>query len=97
MTDWTQESGALPAQVAINQPRGQTALYDAVYLGLEKMKEAKNERKALILITDGEDNSSRYSPRNSKNLPGNRMPRSMRSGNRDCSVTEGSTSKISWK
>ena len=68
VTDWTHESTAVAAQVAIKEPRGQTALYDAVYLGLEKMKEARNDRKALILITDGEDNSSRYSPSEVKEL-----------------------------
>ena len=43
------------------QPFGRTALYDAIYLGLEKMKSASNDRRALLLISDGEDNSSRYS------------------------------------
>jgi Ca-activated chloride channel homolog len=38
-----------------------TPFFDAVYLGLETMKTAKNKRKALLLITDGEDNHSRYS------------------------------------
>ena len=46
---------------ALKQPAGRTAVWDAVYRGLDKMKAAKNEKKALILITDGEDNSSRYS------------------------------------
>jgi Ca-activated chloride channel family protein len=41
--------------------KGLTPLFDAVYLGLETMKRAKNKRKALLLITDGEDNHSRYS------------------------------------
>lgn len=36
-------------------------MYDAVYLGLDQIQGATNEKKALILITDGEDNSSRYS------------------------------------
>ena len=41
--------------------KGLTPLFDAVYLGLDKMKDATNKRKALLLITDGEDNHSRYS------------------------------------
>src|SRR5437016_14472019 len=41
--------------------KGLTPLFDAVYLGLETMKSAGNKRKALLLITDGEDNHSRYS------------------------------------
>lgn len=42
------------------QAKGRTALYDAIYAGLQKLSEARNEKKALIVITDGEDNSSRY-------------------------------------
>jgi Ca-activated chloride channel family protein len=37
-----------------------TALYDAVYVGLNTIKEGTNTKKALLLITDGEDNRSRY-------------------------------------
>lgn len=40
---------------------GATALYDAVYLGLAQLKRGQNPKKALLLITDGEDNHSRYS------------------------------------
>ena len=42
------------------EPKGETALLDSVYLALATMKKAHNPRKALILITDGGDNSSRY-------------------------------------
>jgi Ca-activated chloride channel homolog len=61
VSDFTQNAGALLNSAALKQPSGQTAIWDAVYRGLDKMKSAKNDRKALILITDGEDNSSRYS------------------------------------
>jgi Ca-activated chloride channel homolog len=40
--------------------RGQTALYDGVYLGLNQMKWARNRKKALLIISDGGDNHSRY-------------------------------------
>jgi Ca-activated chloride channel homolog len=62
VTDFTHESGAVANQIALDQPSGRTALYDAVYMGLQQMKKARNDRKAIILVTDGEDNSSRYSP-----------------------------------
>ena len=39
---------------------GETALYDAVFLGLEKLKNARHQRRALIVISDGQDNCSRY-------------------------------------
>jgi Ca-activated chloride channel family protein len=38
-----------------------TALYDGLYLGLETVNHGSNPRKALLLITDGEDNHSHYS------------------------------------
>jgi Ca-activated chloride channel homolog len=53
---------ALQSEAFFQKPGGSTAIYDAVYMGLDEIKNAKNEKKALILITDGEDNSSRYSP-----------------------------------
>jgi Ca-activated chloride channel family protein len=43
-----------------------TAMYDSVYVGLEKLKEGTNPKKALLLITDGEDNRSRYTFQNVK-------------------------------
>lgn len=39
---------------------GLTALLDAVHMGLQEMKHAKNPRKALLVISDGGDNNSRY-------------------------------------
>jgi Ca-activated chloride channel family protein len=53
---------SLQNDVAFQKPGGDTALYDAVYMGLNYVMQGKNDKKALILITDGEDNSSRYSP-----------------------------------
>ena len=48
-------------RLAFVQSKGRTALLDAVYMALHEMKKAKNPRKALLLISDGGDNSSRYS------------------------------------
>jgi VWFA-related protein len=43
------------------QPKGLTALFDALHTGLHEMrKSARNPRKALLLISDGGDNHSRY-------------------------------------
>src|SRR5208283_5609835 len=41
--------------------RGETALLDGIYLGLSEMKGARNTKKALLIISDGGDNHSRYS------------------------------------
>ncbi len=59
---FTSESAAVQNEIAFRAPGGRTALYDAVYKGLDYIRQGKNEKKALILITDGEDNSSRYTP-----------------------------------
>ena len=40
--------------------RGQTALYDAIFLAAEHAKNGHREKKALLVITDGEDNVSKY-------------------------------------
>jgi VWFA-related protein len=40
--------------------RGGTALYDAIYLSLEHIREGKEEKKAVLVITDGQDRDSRY-------------------------------------
>ncbi len=58
--DFTSSSDTIRTESSFANPKGRTALYDAIYLGLEKMKEARNDKKALIVITDGEDNTSRY-------------------------------------
>ncbi len=40
--------------------KGRTALIDAVYLGVHEMRDAHHRRKALLIISDGGDNNSRY-------------------------------------
>jgi Ca-activated chloride channel family protein len=50
------------------EPQGLTALLDAVGVGLQEMKNAKNTRKALIIISDGGDNHSRYTTEQIKDL-----------------------------
>ena len=42
------------------QASGMTALLDAVNTGLVEMKEAKNSRKAIVVVSDGGDNRSHY-------------------------------------
>ncbi|MFQ5929032.1 MAG: VWA domain-containing protein [Acidobacteriota bacterium] len=58
--DFTSRSENIQSEISIANAKGRTALYDAIYLGLEKIREGRNDKKALIVITDGEDNSSRY-------------------------------------
>jgi len=56
------------SRMTFSQSRGRTALLDAVYLALHEMKKARNPRKALLVLSDGGDNSSRYTESEIKNL-----------------------------
>lgn len=51
----------LTAALSKIDSRGGTALYDAVYASLDHLKLGNRDKKALLVITDGEDNASRYS------------------------------------
>jgi len=44
------------------QPGGLTAMLDAINTGLHEMKKAKNPRKAIVIVSDGGDNHSKYTP-----------------------------------
>jgi len=59
--NFTTDINKLRDRLALRPAKGATALYDAVYLGLAKVRAGQNPKKALLLITDGEDNHSRYS------------------------------------
>jgi len=48
--------------------KGRTALLDAIYLGLSEMREARNAKRALLIISDGGDNHSRYHENDIKRL-----------------------------
>jgi Ca-activated chloride channel family protein len=48
--------------------KGRTALLDAIYLGLSEMRGARNPKRALLIISDGGDNHSRYNERDIKNF-----------------------------
>ncbi len=50
------------------QPNGTTSLIDGVYLALTEMKKAHNPRKALIIVSDGGENNSRYTMRELINM-----------------------------
>src|ERR1041385_4739154 len=58
---FTSDIRRLSDRLSLTPAEGATALYDAVYLGLSELKGGQNPKKALLLITDGEDNHSRYS------------------------------------
>ena len=55
-------------RLTFTQSKGRTALLDGIYMAMNEMKKAKNPRKALLVISDGGDNSSRYTESEIKNL-----------------------------
>jgi Ca-activated chloride channel family protein len=59
--DFTTDISRLKNRLVFEATKGMTSMYDAVYVGLEKLKDGTQPKKALLLITDGEDNRSRYS------------------------------------
>ena len=65
---FTSAPGAIQNRVALTKPEGNTALLDAVYLGLRHMRKARNARKILLIVSDGGDNHSRFRAREVENL-----------------------------
>jgi Ca-activated chloride channel family protein len=61
LLDRTRDGDALLRKLTYVEPHGNTALYDAVYLGIEKVMRGAYPKRAVLLISDGEDNDSRYS------------------------------------
>jgi Ca-activated chloride channel family protein len=59
----TSDYGTIANQLTFSKAKGSTALFDAVYLGLNELRRSKKRKKALLLISDGGDNNSRYSQR----------------------------------
>jgi VWFA-related protein len=64
---FTTDTEEIQNRLTFTQSKGRTALLDAVYLSMNQMKKARNARKALLIISDGGDNSSRYTESEIKN------------------------------
>jgi hypothetical protein len=67
-TDFTSDAGEIIERLSFIHPEGWTALHDAIYLGVHRMKSAKNARRVLFILSDGADNNSRYTEAEVKNL-----------------------------
>jgi VWFA-related protein len=63
----TKQSEEIQNRLTFTQSKGQTALLDAIILSMNEMRKARNPRKALVIISDGGDNSSRYTISEVKN------------------------------
>ncbi|MBZ5586851.1 MAG: VWA domain-containing protein [Acidobacteriia bacterium] len=62
----TRDTQEILSRLAFSQPKGRTALLDAIMLALHELKRSSKGRKALLIISDGGDNSSRYTQRELK-------------------------------
>jgi Ca-activated chloride channel family protein len=58
----------LQTRMMLTAPKGRTALLDAIYLGLSQMRGAHNGKRALLILSDGGDNHSRYNESDIKRL-----------------------------
>jgi VWFA-related protein len=61
VTGFTDDTHEISGWLHSIRAGGWTALHDAIYLGIQKMKRARNSRRALFILSDGGDNNSRYS------------------------------------
>jgi len=67
-SDFTTSVEDVQAQMLHTFPKGRTALFDAIYLGITKMRQARYRKRALLIISDGGDNHSRYTEGEIKSL-----------------------------
>ncbi len=60
LSEFTSSVGDIQNRLVFTDAKGMTSLLDAIYMGMEEMHHAKYDRKALLIISDGGDNHSRY-------------------------------------
>lgn len=65
--DFTTSGDNIVGHLMFVNPRGSTALYDAAYLAVEKVQQGRHHKKALLIISDGQDNNSRYTYKELRN------------------------------
>ena len=68
VSDFTSSVDEIQSKLVFAVPRRRTALLDAIYMGVTKMRQAKYPKKALLIISDGGDNHSRYTENEIKAL-----------------------------
>jgi Ca-activated chloride channel family protein len=68
VSDFTSSVDDIQSKLVFTVPRRRTALLDAIYMGVTKMRQAKYAKKALLIISDGGDNHSRYTENEIKAL-----------------------------
>lgn len=68
VSDFTSSVDEIQNKLIYAVPQRMTALMDAIYMGVTKMRQAKYSKKALLIISDGGDNHSRYTENEIKAL-----------------------------
>jgi Ca-activated chloride channel family protein len=68
VSDFTSSVDEIQGKLIYAVPQRMTALLDAIYMGITKMRQAKYAKKALLIISDGGDNHSRYTENEIKAL-----------------------------
>jgi Ca-activated chloride channel family protein len=64
----SQSTSTIESNLATIEPKGSTALFDAIYLATSKLRTAPHQRRALLIISDGGDNRSRYTLKEIKHV-----------------------------
>lgn len=67
-TDFTTSIETIENALVLTTPKGSTALLDGIYLAVSELRNAKHGRKAVLIISDGGDNHSRYNEKEVKEL-----------------------------
>jgi Ca-activated chloride channel family protein len=68
LRDFTPSADNIVSSVVLTEAAGRTAVCDAVYLGIEKVLQGRYPRRALLLISDGQDNASHYTYQHLRDL-----------------------------
>jgi Ca-activated chloride channel family protein len=68
LCSFTTDTGHIERSLAGIEPHNRTALLDAIYMAIHQMKGAHNSRQALFILSDGEDNHSRYNETEIRNI-----------------------------
>jgi len=68
LADATRSTASIEEKLAFAVPYGNTSLLDAIYLGVTKLRKARYQRRALVIISDGGDNHSRYTAKEIRSL-----------------------------
>lgn len=66
--DFTTGGESVVNALTLVAPDGNTALYDAAYLGIEKARQGRHTKRALLIVSDGQDNHSRYTFREIRDM-----------------------------